>query len=129
MRLLDTAASGDNLIADSRLGVIESTRRAIRPRRCPPPDYVSSCVTGFDHVAGRVRGRLRLHDGQWGTPATDRTTTGFIRYSTKTGKPTQVDGVSMFKGQAGRHISVWWTNATGKTLIGGIRPPAESASA
>jgi hypothetical protein len=63
------------------------------------------------------------------TPAKDLTTTGFIRYSTRTGKPTQVFGASQFRGEAGSDISARWTNATGKTLIGGILTPAESASA
>jgi hypothetical protein len=52
------------------------------------------------------------------------TTTGFIRYSTTTGKPTAVLGVHKFRGQAPGDISLYWVNSTGKVLIGGILTPA-----
>lgn len=123
VRLLDTAASGDNLIADSRLAVIEDPGNNTAPPRSVPPDYISQCVTdsimsadGSSIVCGYATGTLRSANAY-------RTTTGFIRYSTKTGKPAQVYGVSTFNGQSGGDISVWWTNATGKTLIGGILTP------
>jgi hypothetical protein len=113
VRLLDTAASGDSLIADSRLDVVEGPTTG-----SGPPDYVSQCVTdsimsldGSSVVCGY-------------TTAGTRTTTGFIRYSTKTGKATQVYGVSTFNGQSDGDISVWWTSANGKTLIGGILTPS-----
>ena len=123
VRLLDTAASGDNLITDSRLAVTEFTLTAKAPPTSPP-DYISPCVTdaimsadGSSVVCGYDTGTLRSANSY-------RTTTGFIRYSTKTGKPAQVYGVSTFNGQSGGDISVWWTNATGKTLIGGIGTPS-----
>jgi hypothetical protein len=119
VRQLDTAASGDNLITDSRLAVTEYVPTAKAPPMSPP-DYVSSCVTdaimsadGSSVVCGYASGTLRSANAY-------RTTTGFIRYSTKTGRPGQVYGVSTFNGQGGGDISVWWTSATGKTLIGGI---------
>jgi hypothetical protein len=124
--LLDTADSGDNLISDSRIAVIEldlATRQGTS--RPTPPDYVSECVTdsimsldgaaivcGYTTTMGAAK------------PANDLTTTGFIRYSTKTGKPTQVFGVTQFRGEAPGDISLWWTNATGKTLIGGVLTPS-----
>ena len=123
VRLLDTAASGDNLITDSRLAATEFTLTAKSPPMSPP-DYISPCVTdaimsadGSSVVCGYDTGTLRSANSY-------RTTTGFIRYSTKTGKPAQVYGVSTFNGQSGGDISVWWTNATGKTLIGGIGTPS-----
>ena len=124
VRLLDTAAGGDNLIADSRLAVIEDPGNNMAPPRPEPPDYISRCVTdsimsadGSSIVCGYDTGTLRSANSH-------RTTTGFIRYSTKTGKPAQVYGVSTFNGQSGGDISVWWTSATGKTLIGGIGTPS-----
>jgi len=123
VRLLDTGASGGNLITDSRLAVTEFILTAKAPPM-PPPDYFSSCVTdaimsadGSSVVCGYATGTLRSANAY-------RTTTGFIRYSTKTGKTEQVYGVSTFNGQSGGDISVWWTNATGKTLIGGIGTPS-----
>jgi hypothetical protein len=124
VRLLDTTASGDNLIADSRLAVVENAGNTLAPPRSVPPDYISQCVTdsimsadGSSVVCGYTTGTMRSALDSY------RTTTGFIRYSTKTGKPAQVYGVSTFNGQAGGDISVWWTSATGKTLIGGILTP------
>jgi hypothetical protein len=52
------------------------------------------------------------------------TTTGFIRYSTTTGKPAAVLGVYHFQGQAPGDISLYWVNSTGKILIGGILTPS-----
>jgi hypothetical protein len=52
------------------------------------------------------------------------TTTGFIRYSTTTGKPAAVLGIHQFQGQASGDISLYWVNSTGKILIGGILTPA-----
>ena len=52
------------------------------------------------------------------------TTTGFIRYSTTTGKPEAVLGVYKFQGQAPGDISLYWVNSTGRTLIGGILTPS-----
>jgi hypothetical protein len=125
VRLLDTAASGDNLIADSRLAVIEATKASQSgPGQSGPPDYVSQCVTdsimsldGSSIICGYAT------DAVGSAPNSSRTTTGFIRYSTKTGKAAQVYGVSTFNGQADGDISVWWTSATGKTLIGGVLTP------
>jgi hypothetical protein len=118
VRLLDTAASG-NLITDSRLAVTEFTLTAKSPPTSPP-DYISPCVTdaimsadGSSVVCGYATGTLR-------SASAYRTTTGFLRYSTTTGKTDQVYGVSTFNGQGGGDISVWWTSATGKTLIGGV---------
>jgi hypothetical protein len=125
VRLLDTAASGGNLITDSRIAVIEADRASESgPGQSGPPDYVSQCVTdaimsadGSSVVCGYATGTLRSGNAY-------RSTTGFIRYSTKTGKTEQVYGVSTFNGQGGGDISVWWTSATGKTLIGGILTPS-----
>jgi hypothetical protein len=122
VRLLDTTGSEGNLIADSRLAVTEFVPGA-KSLPSLPPDYLSQCVTdaimsadGSSVVCGYTTGTLR-------SASSYRTTTGFIRYSTKTGRQVQVYGVSTFNGQAGGDISVWWTSATGKTLIGAILTP------
>ncbi len=139
VRLLDTAASGDDLIADSRLAVIEAnftSQGAGRARiSSGPPDYISQCVTdsimsldgsaivcGYATTTGYGVDAVNATTG-YGVDAVN-TTTGFIRYSTRTGKPALVFGVFRFRGQAGGDISLFWTNSTGKTLIGGILTPS-----
>ena len=120
VRLLDTTASGDDLIANSRLAVIEAnfTSRG-SPFQAPPSwskDNVSQCVTdGILSLDGSaiVCGYTTNMGGR-------DTTSGFIRYSTGTGKPTLVLGVYQIQGQAPGDISLYWVNSTGKILIGGI---------
>jgi hypothetical protein len=119
VRLLDTSASGDNLIADSRLAVIEMsfTSRSGQPSfPFPAKDDVSQCVT--DSImsldgAAIVCGYSTNMDGH-------ETTTGYIRYSARTGKPAALIGVFQFPGQAGGDITLFWTNSTGTIAIGGI---------
>jgi hypothetical protein len=124
VRLLDTAASGDNLITDSRLAVIEAdvTSRG-GPQSGPPSmskDNISQCVTdGIISSDGSA-----IVCGYATNMAGRDTTTGFIRYSTTTGKPTAVLGVSKFQGQAPGDISLYWVNSTGKILIGGVLTPS-----
>jgi hypothetical protein len=122
VRLLDTTASGDNLIADSRLAVIEAslTRTVSRRPLIPgPPDYISRCVT--DSIIS-VDGSA-IVCGYTTTTNTNETTTGFIRYSVSTGKPTPLISVFQFQGQAPGDISLYWTDSTGKVLVGGILAP------
>ncbi|HYZ57869.1 MAG TPA: hypothetical protein VE733_30810 [Streptosporangiaceae bacterium] len=128
VRLLDTTASGDNLIADSRLAVIQANLTSQGVGRSGSPskskDHISQCVTdsiisldgsaivcGYTTTIGRSQGPYD-------------TTTGFIRYSTRTGKPTLVFGVFQYKGEAPGGISLYWTDPAGKTLIGGILTPS-----
>jgi hypothetical protein len=121
VRLLDTTASGDNLIADSRLAVINvkfGIKHGLPTLPFPAKDNVSSCVTN----------EIISLDGSaivcgYTTNTGHSTTTGFIRYSTRTGKPTRLLGVSQFRGQAGGDISLFWVNSTGTTLIGGVLTP------
>jgi len=125
VRLLDTNASGDNLITDSRLAVVEAnfTSQSTPPFQAPPAwskDNPSQCVT--DSIVSSdgsviVCGYTTNMDAR-------NTTTGFIRYSTRTGKLTDIFGVFKFQGQAGGDISLYWTNSTGKILIGGILTPS-----
>jgi hypothetical protein len=128
VRLLDTTASGDNLIADSRLAVIQLNMTSQGGGRSGSPsdskDHISQCVTdsiisldGSAIVCGYTT-TMGLSTNSYDT------TTGFIRYSTRTGKPTLVLGVSQFRGQAPGDISLYWTNSTGKILIGGILTPS-----
>jgi hypothetical protein len=124
VRLLDTAASGDNLIADSRLAVIEinfSSHSGPPTFPFPSKDDVSPCVTdsimSLDGSAV-VCGYSTNMDGQ-------ETTTGFIRYSTRTGKPVALIGVYQFQGQgAGGDNTLLWVNSTGTMAIGGIGTPS-----
>jgi hypothetical protein len=128
VRLLDTAASGNNLIADSRLAVIQANLTSQGAGQAGissgPPDYVSQCVTdslispdGSAIVCGYTTG---VGSGR----AVVSTTTGFIRYSTRTGKSAHVFGVFHFRGQAPGDISLYWSDSTGKILIGGILTPS-----
>ena len=125
VRLLDTTASGDNLITDSRLAAIEAnfTSRRLGPFQAPPAwskDNVSQCVT--DAIIS-LDGSAILCGYSTNMYGRD-TTTGFIRYSTTTGKLTDVVGVYQFNGQSGGDISLYWVNSTGKILIGGIGTPS-----
>jgi hypothetical protein len=122
VRLLDTTGGGGDLITDSRLAVVQN----------PPghssvnaPDYVSLCVTdsiitpdGSSVVCGYATTNGM---GTQGNPY--NTTTGFMRYSVKTGKG-DVASVFHFQGQAPGDISLYWTNSTGNTLIAAILTPS-----
>jgi hypothetical protein len=124
VRLLDTTASGDNLIADSRLAVIEASFTSQGGRQSGPPslskDNISQCVTdGIISSDGSA-----IVCGYTTSVESGETTTGFIRYSTTTGQPTAVLGVYQFQGQAPGDISLYWVNQTGNVLIGGILTPS-----
>jgi hypothetical protein len=119
VRLLNTAASGDNLIADSRLAVTEMT---LSGRTGPPTfpfpkkDQVSTCVTDAIMSADGSTvtcGYATNYEGK-------QTTTGFIQYSTRTGKPVALVGVYQLKGQVGGDINLLWTNSTGSVSIGSV---------
>jgi hypothetical protein len=115
VRLLDTAAGGTGLMADSRLAVVE---RNVRDpgrglRNVAPPYYFVSCITdamismdGSAIVCG------------YSTSVGNTTTMGFARYSTGTGKMNHVVGLVHFEGQAPTGISLYWVNSTGKIAIG-----------
>jgi hypothetical protein len=124
VRLLDTATSGDNLIADSRLAIIEANFTSQGGRQSGPPsmskDNISQCVTdGIISSDGSA-----IVCGYTTNMAGRETTTGFIRYSTTTGKPTAVLGLYQFQGQAPGDISLYWVNSTGKILVGGTLTPS-----
>lgn len=122
VRLLDTAAGGHNLIADSRLAVIEGPGN---PRPAPhSKDNVSQCVTnaiitadGSSIICGYTTTVLSANNSA-------SSTTGLLQYSTETGKITRVFGVFQFAGQAAGDISLYWTGVAGKTAIGGILTPS-----
>jgi hypothetical protein len=124
VRLLDTTASGDNLIADSRPAI---TLSGLGPGSV-------SAVRGKDHVSECVTDAILTPDGSSiicgytttigsFTQALD-TTTGFIQYSARTGKMARVFGVFEFKGQAGGDIALYWTNPAGTVLIGAVLTPS-----
>jgi hypothetical protein len=122
VRLLDTTASGDNLMADSRLAVINvKFGTQGRPQSSPFPakDNVSSCVTNeIISLDGSA-----IVCGYTTNMGGHSTTTGFISYSTRTGNPERLLGVYQFRGQAGGDISLYWVNSTGTILIGGTLTP------
>jgi hypothetical protein len=115
VRLLDTAASGTDLMADSRLAVVERNFRdpGRSLRNAAPPYYFVSCITdamismdGSAIVCG------------YSTSVGNTTTMGFAQYSTGTGKMNHVIGLVHFEGQAPIGISLYWVNSTGKIAIG-----------
>ena len=114
VRLLDTAAGGSDLMADSRLVVEQSFKDQGRSlRNAAPPYYFVSCSTdamismdGSAIVCG------------YATTVGKTTTMGFAQYSTVTGKMNHVVGLVHFKGHAPTGISLYWVNSTGKIAIG-----------
>jgi hypothetical protein len=114
VRLLDTAAGGTDLMADSRLVVeqnFEDLGRSLR--NAAPPYYFVSCITdamismdGSAIVCG------------YSTSIGNTTTMGFAQYSTRTGKMNHVVGLVHFEGKAPTGISLYWVNSTGKIAIG-----------
>lgn len=124
VRLLDTAASGDNLTADSRLAAIETL---------PPRAPVSK---GKDHASQCVSASIITPDGSsivcqyWTTigggpfaKGPTSYTPGFLQYSTTTGK-MRVLSVFTYPGEGpGGENSLYWTGPDGKTLIASIATP------
>jgi hypothetical protein len=115
VRLLDTAAGGTDLMADSRLAVIVRNFRDLVQslRHAAPPYYFVSCITdamismdGSAIVCG------------YSTSIGKATTMGFAQYSTATGKMDQVVGLVHFKGMAPIGISLYWVNSAGNIAIG-----------
>jgi hypothetical protein len=114
VRLLDTAAGGADLMADSRLVVEQNFMdRGQRLRNAAPPYYFVSCITdamismdGSAIVCG------------YSTSIGKTTTMGFAQYSTRTGKMNHVVGLVHFEGRAPIGISLYWVNSTGQIAIG-----------
>ena len=114
VRLLDTAAGGTDLMADSRLVVEQNFMdRGQRLRNAAPPYYFVSCITdamismdGSAIVCG------------YSTSIGKTTTMGFAQYSTRTGKMNHVVGLVHFEGRAPIGISLYWVNSTGQIAIG-----------
>jgi RNA polymerase sigma factor (sigma-70 family) len=105
VRLLDTAAGGTDLMADSRLAVTERNFKDLGRslRNAAPPYYFVSCITdamismdGSAIVCG------------YSTSVGNTTTMGFAQYSTATGKMNHVVGLVHFEGKAPIGISLYW---------------------
>jgi hypothetical protein len=124
VRLLDTTASGDNLIADSRLAVILGPGGPAAGAAAKAKNHVSQCVTDSIITLDGSAIICGYTTTMAGSPATYHTTTGFIRYSTRTGKVARVFGVFQFRGQAPGDISLHWTDPAGNILIGAILTPS-----
>jgi hypothetical protein len=115
VRLLDTASGGTDLMADSRLAVIERNFKDLGRslRNAAPPYYFVSCITdamismdGSAIVCG------------YSTTIGNTTTMGLAEYSTATGKMNHVVGLVHFEGEAPTGISLYWVNSTGQIAIG-----------
>jgi hypothetical protein len=111
VRLLDTAAPGTNLMADSR-AVIDQNFLG-RGLNAAPPYYFVSCIT--DAMIS-IDGSAVICG--YSTTVGKTTTMGFAQYSTRTGKMNHVVGLIHFQGHAPTGISLYWVNSTGKIAIG-----------
>ena len=114
VRLLDTAAGGTSLMADSRLAV---TERKFGPGGslggAAPPYYFLACSTdAIISMDGSVIVCV------YSTGVGNGTVTGFAEYSTATGKMNHVIGLVHSKGQGPMGISLYWVNSTWKIAIG-----------
>jgi hypothetical protein len=114
VRLLDTAAPGTDLMADSR-PVIDQDRRdfGVRLKAGPPYYFVSCATSAMISMDGSA-----IVCGYSTTTVGDITTMGFAQYSTRTGKLNHVIGLIHFKGEAPTAISLYWVNSTGNIAIG-----------
>jgi hypothetical protein len=115
VRLLDTAAGGTDLMADSRLAVIERTFKDLGRTlgKAAPPNYFLLCSTdAMISMDGSV-----IVCG-YSTSVGNTTTMGFAQYSTRTGKMNHVVGLVHFPGEAPTGISLYWVNSTGNIAIG-----------
>ena len=115
VRLLDTAAGGTSLMADSRLAVTDRNFKDLGRglRNAAPPYYFVSCTT---EAMISMNGSAIVC--VYSTSVGNTTTMGLAQYSTKTGKMNQVAGLVHFKGEAPIGISLYWVNSTGKIAVG-----------
>jgi hypothetical protein len=140
VRLLNTAASGEGLIADSRLAVVEPdtlnilqklgashyktvyitvhghkySRRELVGSPFTPPYYVSECET----PAMITEDGSSIVCGYSSDAGDGVTAAGFILYSSATGKQEGAIGFQLYKTQISGQIRLYWTNATGTLLVG-----------
>jgi hypothetical protein len=124
VRLLDTAASGDNLITDSRLAVIDmriGTDEGTLSYPLLPKGESAQCLTvsimsldGSSIDCGLSAFSL---DG-------NASTTAFVRYSASTGKPVALIGDYHLPHNVDGTTRLFWINATGTTGIGVIGTPS-----
>jgi hypothetical protein len=114
VRLLDTAARGTDLMADSRPVIDQDARDFGVSVKAEPPYYFLSCATNaMISVDGSAVVCVYSTTNDAGI-----TTMGFARYSTRTGKMNHVDGLVRFKGEAPTGLSLYWVNSTGNIAIG-----------
>jgi hypothetical protein len=122
VRLLNTTASGDSLIADSRLAVVLGPGN---PAGSPvnTKDHVSECVTD-DIISADGSSIICGYATTIEGPSSTETTTGFVRYSTSTGKIAGVTGVYQFAGQSAGDIALYWVSLMGNVVIGSNLTPS-----
>ena len=115
VRLLDATTSGGSLTADGRLAVFLGSGII-----GDAPDGDAQCVTD-DIITGDGSAVICGYASSFGgtSPATTEVTTGFVRYSVRTGKVGGVSGVfHRPQSRAGGSISLFWTNSDGSIVIG-----------
>jgi hypothetical protein len=114
VRLLDTAARGTDLMADSRPVIDQDVTDFGSSLKAEPPYYFVSCSTNamisIDGSAIVCVYATTTDDGI--------TTMGFAQISTRTGKVNHVGGLVRFKGDAPIGLSQYWVNSTGEIAIG-----------
>lgn len=123
VRLLNTAVAGVDLIADSRLAVIEPSVLSLRGSAgspFTPPYYVSMCET--DAIMSQNGATVVC--GYSSDAGSGRTAAGFVRYSTTTGKQEGAVGFFLYNRQVSGEIRLYWTSSTG-TLLVGAEPTAD----
>jgi hypothetical protein len=121
VRLLNTTAAGDDLIADSRLAVVEPSildliHRSIASGSSPftPPYYVSGCET--DAIMSQNGASVVC--GYSSDAGSGKTAAGFVLYSTTTGKQEGAVGFFLYKRKTSGEVRLYWTSSTGTLLVG-----------
>ncbi len=116
VRLLDTATSGDDLIADSRVAATQASPISTF-RQARDGDTVYNCLWNW---IISLDGSGTVCDYEAGSGGS--TLSGFLWYSTRTGKQTVISTFQTSKQGPGGDNSLYWVNSTGTTLIGGVGP-------
>jgi hypothetical protein len=118
VRLLDTAANGDDLIADSRVAATEPSPISMYQQE-RDGDVVYSCMWNW---ILSLDGSGTVCDYEMGSKDSNETTSGFLWYSTSTGKLTVISTFQTDEEGPGGDNALYWVNSTGRTVIGEVGP-------